>query len=344
MKSIIDYQDGSSITREACAWIAQLDGDTPPSHQDLAALREWMARSPAHREEIIRLSELWGRLELFTELAGVPRSRSKSSLGRAGPMARWTFAAAATIMLAMGGLLLHNLLTPDDAVDYRTGVGEQRRVVLPDGSTLLLNTDSSARVEYTTLERRVRLERGEAHFEVEHDTARPFLVAAGDGVVRAVGTAFSVRRQGVGAEVSVTEGKVELSMMAQAPAKYGAMNREAAKGSALLKAGQRAQFDSRVEAIADVPAEELARSLAWHQGMLVFSGDRLEQVVAEVSRYTTQSIVFGDPALGELRVGGQFRIGETEGLFRALEEGFGLHVQRSGRHIVLSRAGSDASR
>lgn len=345
MSNVIGYQDGSSITREACAWIAQLDGDAAPSAEDMAALREWMGRSPAHREEIVRLAELWSRLHLLSELtASAPQGQAARVPHGRRPMARLVLAAAAAVTLVVGGLLWRQALEPADAgTPYRTGIGEQRRVVLADGSTLLLNTASTAVVAFGPDERRVRLERGEAHFEVEHDAERPFVVEAGDGLVRAVGTAFSVRRQGVGAEVSVTEGRVELTVAAEVPAAR-AVPQAAAAERRLLKAGQLARFDSRVEAVADVPAEELQRKLAWRQGLLVFAGDRLDHVIAEVNRYTRQTIEFDDPALGELRIGGQFRIGETEALFRALEEGFDVRVRRNGQHVVLSSAGSPAYR
>lgn len=345
MNNVIGYQDGSSITREACAWIAQLDGDAAPSPEDMAALREWMSRSPAHREEITRLAELWSRLHLLTELAAAaPAGRAAHARHGRRPMIRFALAAAAVVTLAVGGLLWRQALAPaDPGSSYRTGVGEQRRVVLADGSTLLLNTASTAVVAFGPHERRVRLDRGEAHFEVERDAARPFVVEAGDGLVRAVGTAFSVRRQGLGAEVSVTEGRVELSVATEAPT-ADAAPRAAAAERMLLSAGQQVRFDSRVEAVADVPAEELQRKLAWRQGLLVFAGDRLDHVIAEVNRYTRQNIEFDDPALGELRIGGQFRIGETEALFRALEEGFDVRVRRDGQRVVLSSAGSPAYR
>lgn len=341
MNKIVDHQNGNLITREACAWIAQLDGDTPPSPEDLAALREWMGRSSAHRREISRLAELWSQFDVLTELAAAPRpARSVRRWGSAGFMARAAVGVAAILVACVGALFW--LAPGQDGIDpvYRTAVGEQRRVVLPDGSALLLNTSSEIAVDYGPQQRHLRLIRGEAHFQVEHDVERPFVVEAGDGLVRAVGTAFSVRRHGAGAEVSVTDGVVSLSVLPaetdSTPAVSATVGLSA--GAALLKAGQSAAFDGRIDQIKDVPEDELERKLAWRHGLLVFSGDRLDHVVSEVSRYTQQNIEFDDPALGELRMGGQFRIGETEALFRALEDGFDVRVRRDGQRVILSRA------
>src|SRR5690606_5608621 len=94
---------------------------------------------------------------------------------------------------------------------YRTAVGEQAREVLPDGSSVTLNTDTEVHVRYLAGERLVRMVRGEAHFTVAHDVSRPFGVRAGDHIVQAVGTAFNVRLQPRGeVEVMVTDGVVRI--------------------------------------------------------------------------------------------------------------------------------------
>lgn len=348
MKRINDYQDGSSITREACAWIVQLDGDRTPSPQDLAALREWMGRGPAHRAEITRLAELWGKLGVLTELSAAAPAASNLTRAQVNRFPRrLSWAAVATLLVGTCGLLWFNLVGPqgEQRARFATVVGEQRSIVLEDGSRVQLNTDSVAVVAFSKAKRRIRLERGEAHFEVHKDAGRPFIVQAGEGQVRAVGTAFSVRLWGSVAEVNVTEGKVELAAAGvddsgakgKAP---GTSQPPQRRATALLEAGYTARLDRKVETILALSNEEMARRLTWRQGMLVFSGDRLDSVVREVNRYTKRPIEFSDPALGELRFGGQFKIGETQALFNALSEGFGIDAHQVGGRTVLSRADS----
>ena len=102
--------------------------------------------------------------------------------------------------------------TPSPETRYATTTAGYERARLDDGSTLELNAASAVRVQFTAAERRVKLESGEAHFAVAHDTARPFIVSAGGIAVRAVGTAFNVRyATGGDIEVTVTEGKVAVS-------------------------------------------------------------------------------------------------------------------------------------
>ena len=83
----------------------------------------------------------------------------------------------------------------------------------------------------------------------------------------------------------------------------------------------------------------MARRLSWRKGLLIFAGEPLEEVVAEISRYTTVSIEITDPTVRTIKIGGQFRVGEIDAMFDVLEENFGLRVTRlSYNHIQLSAA------
>ncbi len=91
-----------------------------------------------------------------------------------------------------------------------TAVGAQRELPLPDGSRVVLNTETEIAVAYTPAERRLELRRGEAHFIVTKDSARPFVVSVDGVAIRAVGTTFNIRRRGDTADVLVTEGRVRV--------------------------------------------------------------------------------------------------------------------------------------
>ena len=68
MKNIIDFPDRGKVEQEAVDWLIKLDGDDKPSEQDLQALKQWMALSPAHIEELDKLNTFWGDLSVLTEL------------------------------------------------------------------------------------------------------------------------------------------------------------------------------------------------------------------------------------------------------------------------------------
>src|SRR3984893_17167442 len=132
--------------------------------------------------------------------------------GRAKPLGlrqrKLALSAAAALLLAVGGSLY--LAFDPNGESYATPAGGLASVPMPDGSHVTLNTDSQIRIALTDTERRVELGHGEAFFEVSKDPKRPFVVRAGDKRVIAVGTKFSVRREGDDIEIVVTEGKVRV--------------------------------------------------------------------------------------------------------------------------------------
>ena len=347
MKTIVDFPDRITVEAEACAWIAQLDGDQPPSPADAAALREWINRSPLHCAELERLSELWGDINILTELA-VPLDKLQgnqikvSSSWIFAPIVARSRAVAMATMLVVGfavGITLWVQSERGEPINivYSTEVGEQRLATLPDGSKIQLNTDSQIEVDYNHERRKIRLLRGQAHFDVARNPNRPFVVYAGTGRVRALGTAFAVRLRGTDIEVTVTEGRVALESVDNAAAGSGSKNvqfPEPAIELAVLYAGQSTTFNNDVDVIRSIEQAEMARKLSWRDGMLVFSGESLEFVVEEVSRYTPISIEFTDPELRDLRIGGYFKVGETEALFEALESNFGVQVNRISDDVV----------
>jgi transmembrane sensor len=290
-------------------------------------------------------------------------SRSPQLLGA-------SFAVAATLIAAIGFLLTQNtavdsFLATNDL--YATAVGQQKTATLADGSEVMLNTNSQIRVAYNDSYREVHLLQGEALFTVAKNAGRPFRVYAGSGRIEALGTAFSVYLRGRDVDVTVAEGRVALASIRpaqQTPAQSstaslsdrrsagagGLRDLEAVKALGTLSAGQVATLRSASEEAATgvaatleienlIEPADLDRRLAWREGMLMFSGDALADVIAEVSRYTTVTIEIPDPAVRSMRIGGRFPVRETEAMLAALEANFDLRVTRLDRNrVVLSKA------
>jgi len=327
----VSVHDRSNIDMEACAWIAQFDGKEP-SAQDMEAFTEWLNRSPRHRDAINRWSSLWGDLNVLTEMA-VPLNTVKPR-----DQDRFYFISAfATLLLAFGFWLFTNGInqgsTPP-ATLYATAVGQKKEVALNDGSKITLNTASQIRVAYSDDQRLIHLLEGEAYFNVTHDPGRPFLVRAADKTVRAVGTAFSVYLRSTDIEVVVTEGVIELAKVQDVVTEDGLGTIEPLNILGTAKHGQRITIGQTVDTVEPITEEEISRDLAWREGMLSFRGEPLEQVVAEVNRYTSMTILISDQKISQLRIGGYFQVGETEAMFEALESSFGVHVDRVNEKLV----------
>jgi transmembrane sensor len=340
MENVAQISNVRQVEAEACAWIAQLDGGEP-SQEDLDAFREWIHRSPRHQEEIKRLSAIWGDLNVLTELAVPIKARRRIFLYKLNLRV-----AAIAFTLLFGVIGSAYVLWPVTHIRqveantvFATAIGERKPVTLSDGSKVLLNTDSRVQLEYTPDQRAVRLLQGEAFFEVAHNADRPFLVYAGGNVVRAVGTAFSVHIQKHDVAVVVTEGTVELaSVSPRAGGAQDGLSKPRTIKLVAINAGQGATIDDRVEAIETIKPAEVTRKLSWREGVLSFSGEPLEQVVQEVSRYTPVTIVISDPSIRNVAIGGYFKAGETESMFEALETSFGVRVTRVNDRLVYLAA------
>jgi transmembrane sensor len=342
MSKVAQFPNPRQIEAEACAWIAQLDGGEP-TPEDLAAFREWISRSQRHRDEVKRLSAMWSDLNILMQRA-VPLKKPQRTPGGGFMLRPAAIAAIAVVSIAVGVVYFRSPSSSNDVASsllYSTVIGEQRPVDLTDGSTVLLNTDSRIQVEYGAALREVHLLQGEAYFKVARNHDRPFLVYAGDNIVRAVGTAFSVHinKEHV-VDVVVTEGAVELSSVATMGGSTSSrtLTRPQVTRLAALTAGQSAIFSQGVEFIQTIQAPEVARRLSWREGVLSFSGEPLEQVVEEVSRYTPITIVISDPAIRNISIGGYFKAGETDAMFEALETSFGVRVNRVNDRLVYLAA------
>jgi transmembrane sensor len=344
-----DSREAKAVHRRASEWLVLLDsGDA--TADDRKRFEAWLRESPRHRTAFVGLEETWGRLtamggraraggEVEPDPDVVLKHLDRIARERRRPRAAWAAAAAVVVAAVIGALLF---LPGESPTPYRTDVGERRTVSLPDGSTVDLNTNTELLVEYTDEERRIAMLHGEAFFDVARDESRPFIVAAGHGAIRAVGTGFAVRLKSPDlVSVTVTEGIVEVthSSVVRPDAPQIAETRPAPT----LRPGQRAEYDRDDTRIAAVAQDELERAQAWRRGLLIFENSSLSEVIEEVHRYTETRLVLADAELGELRLGGTFRAGRVEALLEVLEKGFGIRVNREQPNVVMLHASPETS-
>lgn len=323
-----------TIEAEARAWIIRMDGG-PLSEGDRGALGEWLRRSPAHARALDEMAEIWAQLDELGQLRralqdaeAAPRPEQKPRRAASVPML--ALAAAAVLFCASAAIFTMDGLRGGDVQTYETALGEQRVVVLPDGSEAQLNTATTIDIEFAEGARQVRLLEGEAVFDVAHDARQPFIVFAEGSAVRAVGTEFSVRTRPERIDVTVTEGAVDLIPTADSV-------RDTENAGARLVATQTGVRTPQGFQIRDLEPRELERMMAWRGGALVFEGDRLSEVLDEWSRYTPVRFEIEDPELRNLGIGGRFEIGDTEKLLDTLQTVFGVDVTRETEsRIVLS--------
>jgi transmembrane sensor len=378
MKNVIDFPSNNSfdqkvIEQEAVAWLVKLDSDNELTFEEIQALKEWMNRSPEHTKEIKSLNEFNNELLILTEL-NIPlvKPEPKQSFVKRTVFSSMSWAMA----VSMVGLVflfqqiilpvwLNNNQFDDTNGFYASAIGKHTSIPLQDGSVVVLNTNSRIKVEYTESNRNIHLIQGEAHFEVAKNKDRPFRVYAGKGRVEAIGTAFTVYLRKQDVEVLVTEGKVELAELnvspqiqptlsnvdaeingSKIPAFYVAIpveelgRLEAGEGATIyVSQSNEAKSESPNVKMTVMDDKQRKRRETWRQGFVLFTGDTLEDVITEISRYSPLDIEIVDPALKKIRIGGQFKIGDLEGLFDTLEFSFGLHITMlDNKRIEISAA------
>jgi transmembrane sensor len=380
MDNITSFPSSTVLEEEACQWIVKFESDNEPSTQDIQQLNAWLSKSPVHKETLLRLSKTWCNMDVMSGLmvplgyslkpkrsklksyalkrlpfiAGIIRVFNKETMTLFRPL---ILPALIVIMMLNLTFFWPNLIPELPNNMYITSIGEHSTHTLEDGSVLTLNSNSQVEVYYTLSKRVINLLRGEAHFDVVSDPNRPFEVYAGNRMIKAVGTAFSVYRLENNIEVLVTEGKVDLAIVESTllikPKTFSKdkidfnqnfspdLIENTVTVIASLKAGQSISIpissDSLDTPVVEYAQGDLVRKLSWLDGRLVFAGESLQEVVAEVSRHTPLIIEVMDPELKKLRIGGQFQAGETDALFDVLASGFGVEITRINKgHVQLN--------
>lgn len=340
MTEVHRLPDVEETEREASEWIARLNADDA-SEEDQARFEAWRRAHPRHARAYEELSATWRQ---FTDAGPLVRAVATGHALGAVPTLRpvrrrWALAAAATVAAAaFGAWWWVDTLAPRTL--FQTAIGEHANIELPDGSSLELNSNSRARIDYTEQSRVIRLERGEAFFDVEHDEKRPFWVIAGGSWVRAVGTAFNVYVRSTGVRITVSEGTVKVATNPSSSGEAPSDQRLALAAVSVVAAGQQVDVAGAATEVRSLPPVELTRSVAWRSGTLYFENQRLGDVVDELSRYTTLRVVVDDDALRDLPVGGTFQANSqgAEALLTMLQDGFGLRVHRGDGTALIANA------
>lgn len=341
----------TAMEEAALAWFARCQHGLTDDQE--SEFQDWLSADPRHAEFFNELDGTWARLGRLHPQTIQASPTQVLCPRRRPPTWRWlmvALSAAAALAVAYVSwwrpVHFHG--------EAATEIGAQRILRLPDGSIISLNTDSAVTTTFTPAERRIRLERGEAHFRVAKNPARPFIVEAGGVAVRAVGTAFNVRLAAQAVEVLVTEGKVRVddavsgqSLLAPPTDLHGATI--PGLGQPVLISGHKAvvslpkaalpiESDLQHPKVITVSTEEIHRELAWQERRLDFELAPLGEIVEEFNRYNRHQLVISDPVLARQRFGGSFRSDDPAGFVRMLRENYGIAVEETETATVL-RAG-----
>lgn len=329
MKKVDPVNSESEILDQATRWVVELNsGELSSTSTEM--LHKWLNESPLHEAKLLEASDVWDESSsLVAETRAVISS----------PKSAWSFSPAVALMSVVfvalvGAFLFNSVNLNEDAqkpllVEHKTRIGEFRTVTLSDFSRVTLNTNSRISVAYNEQSeiRRIHLLQGEAFFDVAKDPLRPFVVNVNGKEIRVVGTAFNIKSNSGYLEVLVKEGIVDFVDLSKSAEKKSSPDR--------LTAGQILEIKNGSRELSLLLPEKVEKRLSWHDGRVVFEGDKLKDVISEVSRYTKTQFIFSDEKTESIRIGGSFRIGNVEGLLDSMKEGFDVNVEKRNDGIIV---------
>jgi transmembrane sensor len=369
----MDRSSNAVSEREAAAaWHDRLHCENVPQ-ETRKAFEAWLATNSRHLEVYESIDRAWSKLREAAEDPQILALRHETALrltrrnSQTVRPLRWVAAAA---LLALGiGVTSLALRSPSDhfliarlfnslplgnADHYETATGERLAFTLRDGSQVTLDTQSELKVDFSPVERRVRLTHGQAFFEIARGPGRPFVVEVHHRRFVAVGTAFDVRLDGDQVKVTMVEGTVRVERRDEAaPAVSESTKRNASGGSAggvtatnsspsqgtevaTITAGEQLVSDTQRED--HVRTTDPERDTSWRRGQVIFDNTRLADAIAEVNRYSDAKIELADPDLADLRLSGAFATGRPAVFVEAVTSYFPVQVTRSdARGVVLSK-------
>lgn len=340
-------RDRGELKDVAAGWVVKRDrGLTPQETEELA---RWLKAHPSHEPALERAARIWDLIDLMPDGFGeenlvLPTKR----------ISWWYVTAGIAAAVALVWSIWAWRLPQAQAVQMAAGELKAHSVTLSDGSVVSLNVGGDVTEHFLPHERRVRLVRGEAHFAVTKNPERPFIVEAGGVEFRAVGTAFNVNLKQDAVELLVTEGRVQVASHEGNAAKTVSspisstlppVTFAQAAETPILGKGQRAivRFHATDDAsriqITQLEKNEIDQAMAWQHSLINLGGSTLAELAEQFYRRTGKRLVFADPALAEVRIGGRFWSDEAEAFVHVLEENYGLKSETGADgSIVLRRA------
>jgi len=229
-------------------------------------------------------------------------------------------------------------------IAYQTNVGELKDVRLSDGSTIILGGRTQLSVAFSAQRRSVKLSEGQAWFKVTHDQHWPFVVAAGDGTVTDVGTAFLVTRDSDRVVVTVTEGAVEVNAGAarrSPPGIYQAVTARPPLTPIRVTRGEQLAFSDN-GVLSPVKQADTRAATGWTRGRLTFDDQPLRYVIETVDRYSSRHISVS-PAAGALRFSGIVFDNEIDEWLQGLEKIFPVSIDERGAGVCVHLRNSKTS-
>ena len=307
------------------------------SDSEVKQLEEWVLSSPENKAHFNAFKKAWvlsameqeklkidveqewqsTTAQLFPEVKVVPlKKRPKNRI------ALFVRIAAAAAILLFASVWVFQYLNKADYLEV-VAQNEVQEDQLPDGSQVSLNQFSTLKylLEDDQGVRRAELI-GDAFFEVERDTLRPFIITVQEVEIEVLGTAFYVdsREDQPQVQVIVQSGSVAVS---------------SGTNKVILSANEIGIYDKASKQLLKKPNEDI-NYMAWKTDLLVFEKSKLESVVFDINRKFHAKISIENSELNTCSITTTFDHQSLEAVITIIEETLGISAERQGEEIVFT--------
>jgi transmembrane sensor len=318
------HKISGSVPEQAAEWLVELaePGRTETRRREFM---KWLKKSPQHIEEFLGIAslqlEVAEQSSVVQEIVAELKARDDQCMvplfhplltparlpgARRHHRARYLAWVSAAALAAIAIVVVRLSIVEPQWISHRTELGEQRSIVLDDGSIMILNTLSEATVQFSRRTRQVTLVAGEAMFDVVSNPERPFVVETGTMSLNVVGTKFSVYRKKNSTRLAVVEGAVN------------AVSRYEPKSNVVVRTGEGAVATIQGISLTE-PRFDVEKAIAWTERRLIFDGAPLAEVVAEFNRYNRVPLVVEDSALANRAITTVFNAHDVSALVSFLQ-------------------------
>ncbi len=338
----------------ASAYVAKIfSGEI--SSKDKEDLESWLSEESENFESYKKALATWNMLEDLREPLSDKKLLDKY-INISEPKRISFFKQIAFLSIAVSFLFVitFSFFYAKESVDtfnsnrqlsYQTLVGQQKSIKLSDGSQIKLNTATKLNVNYTDKIRHLKLEYGEAFFDITKEPKRPLKVDFGNGVVTVLGTKFNINHAGDEVVVAVIEGSVAVDWNKKKADSNQYLLEEKnqrlidrQEKSMLLKKGDIAYF-SKNKALPNktTPKEsKIAGVVSWEKGIVKFYQQPLIDVVAELNRYSRRKILIEDIQVAQLPVNAVFNLDDVDIVLKGIEKALPIKVtEYIDRYIII---------
>lgn len=323
MNILSDPRDESArrkdLRAEARAWLLLLSNE--PTSDDKDRHAAWLREGEAHRIAWDDAQHGW---RLFDALGGNASAVNADVVSFVRRRRAFRISVASVILAALlvGNWAWRPVSFTRLFADGATRPGEQRTLVLEDGTRIALNGATAIDWKLTAAKREVTLAEGEAYFDVAHDPARPFYVLAGKARIRVTGTRFSVQRLGADVIMELAEGHVLASQSGQAENQL-ALSISPGEGVTWDADGQMHNSGIDPDAVA-----------SWRSGRLFVRARPLGDVLEELNLYWGKRVLVSG-TVSQMKVSGAFLPANEERTLRDLGQSLPIRIQRIGPVVIV---------